>query len=1316
MRSGFVMYTRGVVVPSVLEETSMNVRKLTLATLVVLGALAGLLALGGAPALAVKEYVAAGTFGSEGSGNGQFEEPTGVAVNGSSEPLVQPAAGDVYVLDTGNARVEQFSSTGAYIAQWSGSETPAKGFSFSPEGDSQGIAVDGSNDPLDPSAGDVYVADAGNKSVDQFTATGKYKSQLTGTCASPGTCPGEVIPFPGELLGLATDPAGNLWVSESAGNVDEFSDVGAFVQSFNTGFGGRSGLAVDASGNVYPVFPWLTAGRYEAGKDVAEFGREGVTALTANSATGEVLLDLGSSIERFGPAPESKQKPLETFAGEDLSESHGIAVDGASAKDTVYATQRGADDVEIFNDVLFPGVSASYSDVSETGVTLDGIVSPEGEAVTACRFEYGTTTSYGQSVPCEQTLEAINKTGEPVAVSAKLLGLPPAATRHFRLDATNANGTKYGRDVTISRPVIEGEASSNVGSTEATVSAQINPGGEPTGYHVEYGPNIATELSTPEVSAGSADGPVNVVVSLRNLQPSTAYHFRFVASNGLGGMDGGEMTLVTTAAQVTGPPTQSTCPNRTFSGFSAALPDCRAYELVSIPIDETYLPQYDETLGEGGTGEYVGLPAGFRAASNGEAIAYMGGESNSGVGGNGATSDGDGNQYVASRGPGGWEASDVAIPINSNYGAVFREFSPDLKVQAILANTPRNEPLEASPSMLAECVSHEAPGIFSRDATGLHALVTMNQGSGVCFGESGGISADDSHILFESSGPYTPEAVNSNSFYMANLYDSVNGIVHQVNVLPDGEVEQTPYATFGGRDGQISEYNPYANFSGDISSDGSRVIWTALEGSESQSPQPKALYVRQNDSQPQSPVVGGRCATPADACTVQIDEAEAGAPGPGGGGQFWATANNATVVFFTDQNRLTRNSTAAPSEPDLYEYRVDPEAGARGTLVDLSVDGNAGQHADVQGVVGTSEDGSYVYFVADGVLAGVNAEGKAPTTGQPNLYLSHAGTTTFVVTLASGDDTIVSSAGGKHEIGDWQLQPGARTAEVTPDGSAIGFESRLELTGYDNNGIVAYQYENGKPVLSNPVYERLPELFVYEARGRRIFCASCSPTGAPPIPFGAAARETTLRGAAVSVSAVASFMPRWVVGREGTQVYFMTGQPLVANDSNYLQDVYEWQSDGSGGCQLAVGCVKLISSAEPLSNAYFIDSGEEGRDVFFTSRSLLSGDASGETLKLYDARIDGGRSEPSLSCTGTGCQGVPPAPPIFATPSSITFNGVGNFESGPAPAKPKPKSKAKSKKKRPKCKRGQRRKHNRCVKGKARKTKISVKLSHGGGK
>ena len=75
--------------------------------LAALAALAGVLALGVSPAFARKVYVPSVSFGGEGSGPGQFKEPVGVAVNDET--------GDVYVVDKGNKRVEEFTASGTFV-------------------------------------------------------------------------------------------------------------------------------------------------------------------------------------------------------------------------------------------------------------------------------------------------------------------------------------------------------------------------------------------------------------------------------------------------------------------------------------------------------------------------------------------------------------------------------------------------------------------------------------------------------------------------------------------------------------------------------------------------------------------------------------------------------------------------------------------------------------------------------------------------------------------------------------------------------------------------------------------------------------------------------------------------------------------------------------------------------------------------------------------------------------------------------------------------------------------------------------------------
>jgi len=86
-------------------------------------------------------------------------------------------------------------------------------------------------------------------------------------------------------------------------------------------------------------------------------------------------------------------------------------------------------------------VTKAASALAQTTATLNATVDPDGEEVSKCEFEYGTTSAYGSSVPCSSPPGA----GEsPVAVSAPATGLTPASTYYFRVVATNASGTGKG--------------------------------------------------------------------------------------------------------------------------------------------------------------------------------------------------------------------------------------------------------------------------------------------------------------------------------------------------------------------------------------------------------------------------------------------------------------------------------------------------------------------------------------------------------------------------------------------------------------------------------------------------------------------------------------------------------------------------------------------------------------------------------------------------------------------------------------------------------------------------------------------------------
>jgi hypothetical protein len=84
------------------------------------------------------------------------------------------------------------------------------------------------------------------------------------------------------------------------------------------------------------------------------------------------------------------------------------------------------------------------SAVSQISAQLHARVNPGGEPESGCDFEYGTTTSYGTSVPCEWA------PGAGFNVTAVITGLSEGTTYHYRVVAANTLGTSYGGDETLS--------------------------------------------------------------------------------------------------------------------------------------------------------------------------------------------------------------------------------------------------------------------------------------------------------------------------------------------------------------------------------------------------------------------------------------------------------------------------------------------------------------------------------------------------------------------------------------------------------------------------------------------------------------------------------------------------------------------------------------------------------------------------------------------------------------------------------------------------------------------------------------------------
>ncbi len=408
--------------------------------------------------------------------------------------------------------------------------------------------------------------------------------------------------------------------------------------------------------------------------------------------------------------------------------------------------------------------------------------------------------------------------------------------------------------------------------------------------------------------------------------------------------------------------------------------------------------------------------------------------------------------------------------------------------------------------------------------------------------------------------------------------------------------------------------------------------------------------------------------------TVQVDASKVGSEG--GKGTFLTASGDGSRVFFADGLRLTSDSTAEGAiGKDIYLFDVSTHQ-----LTDITVDKNPADEkgAAVQGVLGASADGSYLYFVAEGDLA------AGAVSGEDNLYVWHEGETKFIATLASQDESFLPPAPGG--AGDWSPSITKRTARVSPSGESVVFMSAAGLTGYDNTDLLTGRRDE--------------EVYLYDAGSGTLRCVSCNPTGGRPLGPSGIAAGTNFENYGDEGRSL--YQPR-VLSEDGHRVFFETYDALVPQDTNGQLDVYEYEVPGSGTCTSASetfsersgGCVSLISGGESDEESSFVDASADGSDVFFVSSQPLVAQDTDTLPELYDARENGGFPvSPALECTGTGCQGAPAPPPTFATPPSATFSGIGNFASAPRLVKPKPKAS---------CGRGRTRRGGRCVKARSKR-------------
>lgn len=101
---------------------------------------------------------------------------------------------------------------------------------------------------------------------------------------------------------------------------------------------------------------------------------------------------------------------------------------------------------------------------------------------------------------------------------------------------------------------------SNVSPNGATLTGVVDPEGSGTAYHFEYGSTNGYGTTTADSSAGSGTSNLSVAALIGNLSPATNYHFRLVATNANGVVDGADQTFSTPPAPPVLKPRATTSP------------------------------------------------------------------------------------------------------------------------------------------------------------------------------------------------------------------------------------------------------------------------------------------------------------------------------------------------------------------------------------------------------------------------------------------------------------------------------------------------------------------------------------------------------------------------------------------------------------------------------------------------------------------------------------------------------------------------------------------------------------------------------------
>lgn len=757
---------------------------------------------------------------------------------------------------------------------------------------------------------------------------------------------------------------------------------------------------------------------------------------------------------------------------------------------------------------------------------------------------------------------------------------------------------------------------------------------------------------------------------------------------------------------------------------SAALPDCRAYELVTPPDKDSGEPLGSLTTDKRLRGR-EGV-AGARAALGGERFAWWSEYAlpESALARPYATGT-PGLQYLSARSAGGWSSENTIPPQSVEYGLACQQvvgmvgWSGELERGVLADGIAQESELSPGGPFIGEGLEcgHDEPrlgggqqagyeeregfqNLFLRDAEGssyhlLNVTPTAaprprpSHGAQEYFPASFLAGSDDlSHIVFEEELPLTAEAERISPEVEAaceeeepgcweghdNLYEWTEGAigggsVGLVTVLPDGSPVEGSLAgaTRNNGGGGIGEHKvPASQLTPNVAAFRHAV---SADGSRIFFEAAGGLYVRENGTS-----------------TVRIDTAQSGLPGASdGGGEFMAANADGTKVYFSaDASHLLTSDTIPGSGQNLYQCELPQEEGGQCKLTDLTPAAEAG----VLGVSGSNEgtraeeeSGSpYVYFVATGALTGP----PGPIPGQPNLYLRHGGATSFIATLSAAEEgegdggvpCTKSTSQGSCRVAygdscDWTARGGCEF--IYEKGVAItafgGLTSRVSADGrfLAFNSVKSLTgYDNEDAASELPGEKLDAQIFLYDAEAGTLNCPSCNPDPSVKPTAPAGIRWPATPDGNTYQHAV--YPQRNLT--DGGRLFFESYDALLPEDSGGALSVYEYEA-GSGR-------LSLISSGQSEVESIFLDASADGSDVFFMAADRLLPRDGDTAFDVYDARVGGGfpeASEAAAPCEDeASCRPAASSATSFPEPGTAAYAGPGNVREAP-PAAPRKKRK-----------------------------------------